>query len=36
MYIVEMVTHPEQTYCIPRLIREISAEESAPPLAVAR
>jgi hypothetical protein len=31
-----MVMHPEQPYCIPRLIREISAEESAPPLAVAR
>jgi branched-chain amino acid transport system substrate-binding protein len=36
MYIVEMVMHPEQSFCIPRLIREISAEESAPPLAVAR
>ena len=32
MYIVEMVRHPEESHCIPRLIREVSQEDSAPPL----
>lgn len=32
MYIVEMVCLPGQPYCVPRLIKEVSAEESAPPL----
>ena len=36
MYIVEMVKQPEQTTCVPRLIREISAEETAPPLVAPR
>ncbi len=32
MYIMEMVRPPGQPYCVPRLIEEVSAEESAPPL----
>ncbi|MCX8068307.1 MAG: substrate-binding domain-containing protein [Anaerolineae bacterium] len=32
MYIVEMVCLPDQPYCVPRLIQEVSAEESAPPV----
>ncbi len=32
MYVVEMVRHPEQPYCIPRLIREVSPADCAPPL----
>lgn len=32
MYIMEMVRLPEQSYCVPRLIQQVSAEESAPPL----
>jgi len=36
MYIVEMVKQPEQTGCVPRLIREMSVEETAPPLVAPR
>lgn len=36
MYVVEMVKHPEQSYCIPRLIRELSAAECAPPLTLSQ
>ncbi len=32
MYVVEMVKHPEQPYCVPQLIREVSAQASAPPV----
>lgn len=32
MYIMEMVRLPDQPYCVPRLIKEVSAEESAPPV----
>jgi branched-chain amino acid transport system ATP-binding protein len=32
MYVVEMVPDPEQRWAIPRLIREVSAEETAPPV----
>jgi branched-chain amino acid transport system substrate-binding protein len=34
MYIVEMVPDPENPWAIPRLIRETSLEETAPPLVV--
>lgn len=32
MYVVEMVPDPEHPWAIPRLVREMSAEETAPPL----
>lgn len=32
MYIVEMVRLPGQPHCVPRLIKEVSADESAPPV----
>ncbi len=32
MYLAELVNEPGQNVCVPHLIREISAEESAPPL----
>ena len=36
MYIMEMVKHPTQPYCVPELIHEVSAQESAPPLVKSR
>ncbi|MEJ2735207.1 MAG: ABC transporter substrate-binding protein [Anaerolineae bacterium] len=32
MYVVEMVPDPEQPWAIPKLIREVAPEETAPPL----
>lgn len=32
MYMMELVKHPEASHAIPRLIKEIAPEESAPPL----
>ncbi len=31
MYVAELVMHPVQPYCIPQFIREVPAEEAAPP-----
>jgi ABC-type branched-subunit amino acid transport system ATPase component/ABC-type branched-subunit amino acid transport system substrate-binding protein len=32
MYVVEMAPHPQQPWAVPRLIREVDAEETAPPV----